>query len=149
GWMSMKPPPPMLPASGQVTARAKPTATAASTALPPFFRTATPTSAAGAETQTTMPLRPVAEWAAGAGVTAARAPSRARAAGADFIPLLPEKVSWPGPYGARVDPLQGVAGGAAQGLVLVLEALQQGGHDLLVHLLGRRADLAQRLGGGG
>ena len=31
----MKPPPPMLPALGKVTASAKPTATAASTALPP------------------------------------------------------------------------------------------------------------------
>src|SRR5438445_3679379 len=60
----MKPPPPMLPASGQVTARAKPTATAASTALPPFFRMAAPTSEAGADTETTMPLRPSALWAA-------------------------------------------------------------------------------------
>src|SRR5262245_29756882 len=110
----MNPPPPMLPASGQVTARAKATATAASTALPPFLRTATPTSAAGADTHTTMPLRPVAEWAAGAGVPAARAASRARAAGADFIPVLPEKVSWTGAHRPRVDPLQGVAGGAAQ-----------------------------------
>src|SRR5437867_4272006 len=62
--MSMKPPPPMLPASGQVTARAKPTATAASTALPPLFRTAAPTSEAGGDTDTTMPLRPSALWAA-------------------------------------------------------------------------------------
>ena len=31
----MKPPPPILPARGSVTASAKPTATAASTALPP------------------------------------------------------------------------------------------------------------------
>src|SRR2546421_7334793 len=56
----MTPPPPMLPASGQVTARAKATATVASTALPPFFRTAAPASDAGAETDTTMPLRPEA-----------------------------------------------------------------------------------------
>src|ERR1043166_4626729 len=32
-WITMKPPPPMLPACGWVTASAKPTATAASTAL--------------------------------------------------------------------------------------------------------------------
>ena len=44
--ISMKPPPPRLPANGCVTAIAKPTATAASTALPPFCSTATPTSAA-------------------------------------------------------------------------------------------------------
>src|SRR5262245_51586723 len=56
----MNPPPPMLPASGHVTASANATATAASTALPPFFRMATPTSAAGGETHTTMP--PV-DWA--------------------------------------------------------------------------------------
>jgi len=34
----MKPPPPMFPASIKVTARAKPAATAASTALPPELR---------------------------------------------------------------------------------------------------------------
>ena len=51
----MNPPPPMLPASGQVTAIANATATAASTALPPCFRIATPTSAAGGDTHTTMP----------------------------------------------------------------------------------------------
>ena len=34
----MNPPPPRFPAEGWVTAKAKPTATAASTALPPFFR---------------------------------------------------------------------------------------------------------------
>ena len=43
---SMKPPPPMLPADGCVTASANPTATAASTAFPPAFSTATPTSVA-------------------------------------------------------------------------------------------------------
>src|SRR5205814_6497937 len=48
-------PPPTLPASGQVTAWAKATATAASTAFPPRRRTSTPTSAAGGETHTTMP----------------------------------------------------------------------------------------------
>src|SRR5262252_3257881 len=44
--MTMYPPPPMLPASGNTTASANPTATAASTALPPFFRTSTPASLA-------------------------------------------------------------------------------------------------------
>src|SRR4051812_33869457 len=38
----MYPPPPMFPASGNVTAIANPTATAASTALPPFCRISTP-----------------------------------------------------------------------------------------------------------
>ena len=42
---------------GYVTARAKPTATAASIALPPDFSTATPTSAARGSCATTMPLR--------------------------------------------------------------------------------------------
>src|SRR5262245_18781147 len=51
----MKPPPPRLPAAGWVTARAKPVATAASTALPPFARTDAPASHAGADTQTTRP----------------------------------------------------------------------------------------------
>ena len=46
----------MLPAAGCVTARAKAVATAASTALPPFCRIATPTSLAGPDTETTMPL---------------------------------------------------------------------------------------------
>ena len=40
--MSMKPPPPRLPAAGCTTARAKPVATAASTALPPCSRMLTP-----------------------------------------------------------------------------------------------------------
>src|SRR6516165_10737420 len=56
----MNPPPPMLPASGHVTARANAVATAASTALPPFRRTATPTSLAGRDTLTTMPSVPCA-----------------------------------------------------------------------------------------
>src|SRR3954449_8750323 len=42
----MKQPPPILPACGCVTASAKPTATAASTALPPAFRIWTPTGVA-------------------------------------------------------------------------------------------------------
>ena len=40
----MKPPPPMLPALGNVVARENPTATAASTALPPISNISTPIS---------------------------------------------------------------------------------------------------------
>src|SRR6266487_492502 len=47
----------MFPAYGCVTAIAKPTATAASTALPPFCSTETPTSAAVPSMATTMPRR--------------------------------------------------------------------------------------------
>ena len=42
GQTSMNPPPPMLPAAGYVTVKAKAVATAASTALPPRLRIATP-----------------------------------------------------------------------------------------------------------
>ena len=48
----MNPPPPMFPAAGHVTARAKAVATAVSTALPPWLSTARPTSLAGGETDT-------------------------------------------------------------------------------------------------
>src|SRR5262249_7367374 len=51
----MNPPPPMFPASGHVTAIASAVATAASTAFPPFFSVASPTSAAGGDTHTTTP----------------------------------------------------------------------------------------------
>src|SRR5215831_10366058 len=51
----MKPPPPMFPAVGYVTASAKPVATAASTALPPCLRTSTPASLASRDMLTTMP----------------------------------------------------------------------------------------------
>ena len=44
-WMTMKPPPPMLPASGYTTASANSVATAASTALPPRCRISLPTRA--------------------------------------------------------------------------------------------------------
>src|SRR5215216_4164342 len=44
--ITMYPPPPMLPAAGHVGTSAKPTATAASTALPPRFRISTPASLA-------------------------------------------------------------------------------------------------------
>src|SRR5690606_16657896 len=63
GWIIMNPPPPMLPASGHVTASANATATAASTAFPPRFRISTPTSLAGAETVTTIPRSPVVDSA--------------------------------------------------------------------------------------
>src|SRR4051812_23278450 len=52
----MKPPPPMLPALGRVTASAKAVATAASTAFPPLDSTAAPASQAGLEVHTTMPF---------------------------------------------------------------------------------------------
>src|SRR5271157_1633911 len=54
---SMKPPPPTFPAEGWVTARAKPTATAASTALPPARRTSTPAWVAWRSRVTTMACR--------------------------------------------------------------------------------------------
>src|ERR1700736_3034324 len=50
----MNPPPPRLPASGQVTASASATATAASTALPPFFMTSAPIFEAASVTEETM-----------------------------------------------------------------------------------------------
>jgi hypothetical protein len=53
----MKPPPPIFPADGCVTASAKPTATAASTAFPPASSTATPASVACRSTVTTMAWR--------------------------------------------------------------------------------------------
>src|SRR5215469_12194420 len=55
---SMNPPPPIFPADGSTTASAKPTATAASTALPPFFRISTPASEASASSHTTMACSP-------------------------------------------------------------------------------------------
>ena len=53
--ITMNPPPPMLPAVGWVTPSAKATATAASTAFPPRFRTARPTSLALASALATAP----------------------------------------------------------------------------------------------
>ena len=58
----MKPPPPMLPACGCVTASAKPTATAASTALPPRFRISTPTRVARFSWLATMPFFASTGW---------------------------------------------------------------------------------------
>ena len=56
GQTIMNPPPPMLPASGNVTAIASAVATAASTALPPLAKIAAPTSAAAGDTHTTIPV---------------------------------------------------------------------------------------------
>jgi hypothetical protein len=53
----MKPPPPKFPAAGYVTASAKATATAASTALPPRFMTSTPTREAIGSVEATIPRR--------------------------------------------------------------------------------------------
>src|SRR2546428_1534255 len=50
----MKPPPPMLPASGSTTSSANATATAASIALPPCFRMSTPTCDASGCAETTI-----------------------------------------------------------------------------------------------
>ena len=76
---SMKPPPPMLPAEGWVTARARPTATAASTALPPVCRIATPASVAWISRETTMALRArtgVAAESGASSITTARDSAR-------------------------------------------------------------------------
>ena len=53
----MKPPPPRLPALGSLTARARPIATAASTALPPSRNTSTPIFVACRSAVTTIALR--------------------------------------------------------------------------------------------
>src|SRR6185437_6297864 len=53
--ISMKPPPPRLPACGCTTASAKPVATAASIALPPSFMISTPAAEANALLLATMP----------------------------------------------------------------------------------------------
>src|ERR1035437_963900 len=68
---SMKPPPPMFPAAGWVTARANPTATAASTALPPARRTATPAWVAWRSRATPMACRARTGCAPHAGMPAA------------------------------------------------------------------------------
>src|SRR5688500_9665788 len=51
----MNPPPPMFPASGQVTARANADATAASAAFPPCRSTSAPIADAIGQTETTTP----------------------------------------------------------------------------------------------
>src|SRR5207247_8196904 len=89
----MNPPPPILPASGSTTASANPTATAASTALPPCFRTSIPTwlasgwpdttMARGPDTATLLPARDQVSGMIGRPVTiaSARAPVAAAAVG--------------------------------------------------------------------
>ena len=57
--ITMKPPPPRLPASGCTTARANPTATAASTALPPWRRMSRPTALAMRLPDTTIAREPL------------------------------------------------------------------------------------------
>ena len=57
-WMTMNPPPPILPAVGYVTAIVNPTATAASIALPPFLRISIPTFDAISSEVTTIPFLP-------------------------------------------------------------------------------------------
>src|SRR5215207_5776871 len=63
--ITMYPPPPRLPANGNVTASAKPVATAASTALPPAFMISSPAALASAlllatiEVGTVVPCSPV------------------------------------------------------------------------------------------
>jgi hypothetical protein len=59
-----KPPPPMLPASGFTTARAKCVATAASTALPPACSMLSPAALARESVETTIP------WTARSGASA-------------------------------------------------------------------------------
>jgi hypothetical protein len=58
--MTMKPPPPTLPAAGYVTASANPVAIAASTALPPAASTSRPAALAMLLAETTMPCGAVA-----------------------------------------------------------------------------------------
>src|SRR5438552_4057661 len=89
----MNPPPPILPASGSTTASANPTATAASTALPPCFKTSIPTwlasgwpdttMARGPDTATLLPARDQVSGMIGRPVTIAsvRAPVGAAAVG--------------------------------------------------------------------
>ncbi len=62
----MKPVPPLLPADGCTTARVNPTATAASTALPPFLMISTPTSLAIGWIDDTIP------WRSGTGMVSAK-----------------------------------------------------------------------------
>ncbi len=76
--MSINPPPPRLPALGCVTAKANPTAAAASMALPPAFRIANPASVAFISRETTIAERARTGWAAGSGET--RIDSKARVA---------------------------------------------------------------------
>src|SRR6187549_2651513 len=91
---TMKPPPPMLPADGWVTPSANPTATAASTALPPRFKIATPTSLAAASALLTAPCVPTAtagsELLGRAGAVATGAAATGSGALALAAPLGPD-----------------------------------------------------------
>src|SRR6266542_5418653 len=64
------PPPPRLPASGQVTARANETATAASAALPPCLRISIPIRAAVSSAAATAPPTPC--WTCGPAAASGR-----------------------------------------------------------------------------
>jgi len=55
---TMNPPPPIFPLDEDVTAKANPTVTAASTAFPPFSRISIPASDAWRLVETTMPFSP-------------------------------------------------------------------------------------------
>src|SRR5436190_1258032 len=87
----MNPPPPMLPASGSTTSSAKPTATAASTALPPCFTISMPTSLASGWPETTIARAPVVAFARPASPhsagTIGAAPTTASAASAPAPPV--------------------------------------------------------------
>src|SRR5437016_3702372 len=101
----MNPPPPILPASGSTTASANPTATAASTALPPCFKTSIPTwlASGGPDTTTLLLARDQVSGMIGRPVTiaSARAPVGAAAVGTAGAATAP-----PGARG-------GVSGGRA------------------------------------
>ena len=58
-YISIKPPPPKLPALGRVIANEKPTATAASTAFPPLFKISIPISDDRLFCETTIPEEPI------------------------------------------------------------------------------------------
>ncbi len=55
-YTTIKPPPPKFPALGNTTAKAKPVATAASTAFPPFLSISAPTLLADCLCETTIPV---------------------------------------------------------------------------------------------
>src|SRR5260221_366940 len=55
---SINPPPPIFPAEGSTTANANAVATAASTALPPFWRISSPAREANSSSVATMPCAP-------------------------------------------------------------------------------------------
>src|SRR5690349_9885415 len=133
----------MLPANGWVTAIAKPTATAASTALPPFCSTDTPTSAAIDSIATTMPCRARTGWrAADSGeirkATTAKTAHERRVAGTRwrFIPAILYRPSPPSSRSAHnvlmtndpdIRPIQDQMARLEQ--ALIEEFIRRGGHD--------------------